>query len=69
MDTDDAADLVGSMPNEQQQEVLSHMEDLEQAGDIVDLLHYDEDSAGGLMGKEASESQRELDRPHLPTRT
>ena len=27
MDTDDAADLVGSMPNEQQQEVLSHMED------------------------------------------
>ena len=52
MDTDDAADLVGSMPNEQQQEVLSHMEDLEQAGDIVDLLHYDEDSAGGLMGKE-----------------
>lgn len=52
MDSDDAADLVGSMPNEQQQEVLSHMEDLEQAGDIVDLLHYDEDSAGGLMGKE-----------------
>jgi len=32
--------------------VLSHMEDLEQAGDIVDLLHYDEDTAGGLMAKE-----------------
>ena len=40
------------MPNEQQHEVLSHMEDLEQAGDIVDLLHYDEDTAGGLMAKE-----------------
>lgn len=52
MDSDDAADLVGSMPNEQQHEVLSHMEDLEQAGDIVDLLHYDEDTAGGLMAKE-----------------
>lgn len=52
MDSDDAADLVGSMSNEQQQEVLSHMEDLEQAGDIVDLLLYDEDSAGGLMAKE-----------------
>ncbi len=52
MESDDAADLVGSMPNEQQHEVLSHMEDLEQAGDIVDLLHYDEDSAGGLMAKE-----------------
>ena len=32
--------------------LLSHMEDLEQAGDIVDLLHYDEDTAGGLMAKE-----------------
>lgn len=52
MDSDDAADLVGSMPNEQQHEVLSHMEDLEQAGDIVDLLHYDEDTAGGVMAKE-----------------
>lgn len=52
MESDDAADLVGSMSNEQQREVLSHMEDLEQAGDIVDLLHYDEDTAGGLMAKE-----------------
>lgn len=52
MDSDDAADLVGSMPNEQQHEVLSHMEDIEQASDIVDLLHYDEDTAGGLMAKE-----------------
>lgn len=52
MESDDAADLVGSMPNEQQHEILSHLEDLEQAGDIVDLLHYDEDTAGGLMGKE-----------------
>lgn len=52
MDSDDAADLVASMPDEQQHEVLSHMEDTEQAGDIVDLLHYNEDTAGGLMAKE-----------------
>ena len=52
MDSDDAADLVSSMPNEQQHEVLSHLEDMEQAGDIVDLLHYDDDTAGGLMAKE-----------------
>ncbi len=52
MDSDDAADLVSSMTNEQQHEVLAHMEDLEQAGDIVDLLHYDDDTAGGLMAKE-----------------
>ncbi|MGL5684044.1 MAG: magnesium transporter [Marinifilaceae bacterium] len=52
MESDDAADLVGILSNEKQTEVLSHMEDIEQAGDIVDLLHYDEDTAGGLMGKE-----------------
>lgn len=52
MESDDAADLVGSMPDEQQHEVLSHIEDIEQAGDIVDLLNYDEDTAGGLMAKE-----------------
>lgn len=52
MESDDAADLVGSLSDEQQHEVLSHMDDLEQAGDIVDLLHYDEDTAGGLMAKE-----------------
>jgi magnesium transporter len=28
------------------------MEDIEHAGDIVDLLAFDEDTAGGLMGKE-----------------
>lgn len=52
MESDDAADVVGSLSDEQQHEVLSHMDDLEQAGDIVDLLHYDEDTAGGLMAKE-----------------
>ncbi|GHV67519.1 magnesium transporter MgtE [Bacteroidia bacterium] len=52
METDDAADIIGSMSDEQRDEVLSHIDDVEQAGDIVDLLHYDEDSAGGLMAKE-----------------
>ena len=32
--------------------MLSHIKDIEQAGDIVDLLKYDEDTAGGLMGTE-----------------
>lgn len=52
MESDDAADIVGSLPDEQQHEILSHIDDVEQAGDIVDLLHYDEDTAGGLMAKE-----------------
>jgi magnesium transporter len=52
LDSDDAADVIGEFSEEKQEEVLSHINDLEQAGDIVDLLHYDEDSAGGLMAKE-----------------
>lgn len=52
MDSDDAADVIGGLPDEQQEEILSHIDDIEQAGDIVDLLHYDEDTAGGLMAKE-----------------
>ncbi len=52
MDTDDAVDIIREMDEEKQEEVLSHIEDIEQAGDIVDLLKYDEDTAGGLMGTE-----------------
>ncbi len=50
MDTDDAVDLMRRLDEDKQEEVLSHIEDIEQAGDIVDLLKYDEDTAGGLMG-------------------
>jgi len=52
MDSDDAADIIGDLSEEKKQEVLLHLDDVEQAGDIVDLLAYDEDSAGGLMAKE-----------------
>jgi magnesium transporter len=52
MDTDDAADVLGELSNDLKEEVLSQMEDIEHAGDIVDLLAFDEDTAGGLMGKE-----------------
>ncbi|PWE01068.1 magnesium transporter [Marinilabilia rubra] len=52
MDSDDAADVISEFDSERQQEVLSHIEDVNVAGDIVDLLNYDEDSAGGLMAKE-----------------
>ena len=52
MDTDDAVEIIRDMDEEKQEEVLSHIKDIEQAGDIVDLLQYDEDTAGGLMGTE-----------------
>ncbi|HKL67096.1 MAG TPA: magnesium transporter [Bacteroidales bacterium] len=52
MDSDDAADVMGDLSEEKKQDILLHLDDLEQAGDIVDLLGYDEDTAGGLMAKE-----------------
>lgn len=52
MDSDDAADIIGELSEEKKEDVLLHIHDVERAGDIVDLLSYDENSAGGLMGKE-----------------
>lgn len=52
MDSDDAADVIGDLSEEKKEEILLHLDNLEQAGDIVDLLGYDENSAGGLMAKE-----------------
>jgi len=52
LDSDDAADILGELSDDKIQEVISHMDDDEAAEDIVELLNYDEDSAGGLMQKE-----------------
>ncbi len=52
LDTDDAADIINELPKELIQEVISEIEDRDHAKDIVDLLRYDDDSAGGLMAKE-----------------
>ncbi|MEE1897429.1 magnesium transporter [Flavobacterium rakeshii] len=52
LSTDDAADIIAELPQDRKEEVISELVDVEHAKDIVDLLRYDEDSAGGLMGKE-----------------
>jgi magnesium transporter len=52
LDTDDAADIVAELPKELIQQVISEITDRDHARDIVDLLRYDENSAGGLMAKE-----------------
>ena len=52
LDSDDAADLIGELPKDQIEEVISQIKDNEAAEDIVDLLNYDSDTAGGLMQKE-----------------
>jgi len=52
MESDDAADVMAELDEDLQDEVLQQLEDKEQAGDIADLLEYDEDTAGGIMAKE-----------------
>ncbi|QQS50138.1 MAG: magnesium transporter [Bacteroidota bacterium] len=52
LDSDDAADVLNELSDAKKTEILQSIEDAEQAGDIADLLNYDEDTAGGLMAKE-----------------
>lgn len=52
--SDEAADVLSELPDNIQDEVLRELEkdDAAQASDIVDLMKYDENTAGGLMQKE-----------------
>ncbi len=52
LDTDDAADIISELPHERVTEVISEIEDDDHAKDIVDLLRYEEGTAGSLMAKE-----------------
>ncbi len=52
MDTDDAADILNELSDEIAQQVIDQLQDEQHAEDIVDLLRYEENSAGGLMAKE-----------------
>ena len=52
MDANDAVDLIQELDEEDQEDIIKHIDDVEQAGDIVDLMQYDEDTAGGLMSTE-----------------
>ncbi len=52
IDSDDAADLISELPEKQQHEVMSLLDDQEQVSHIRQLMRYPEDSAGGIMAKE-----------------
>ena len=52
IDSDDAADILNEQPLAIREEVIALLKDREQARFILDLIHYDEDCAGGLMQKE-----------------
>jgi len=52
LETDDGADILYGLPVKQREQVISAMLNEDKAKNIVELLHYDEDVAGGLMAKE-----------------
>ncbi len=52
MDSDDAVDILNEQPIRRREEVIARLTDREQSKYIKDLLHYEEDVAGGLMAKE-----------------
>ena len=52
LETNDAADIIAELSQDLKAEVISELQDVEHAKDIVDLLRYAEDTAGGIMHKE-----------------
>lgn len=52
MDTDDAVDIISLLSEEKKHDVLSHVNDLNLAKDLADLLTHAEGTAGALMATE-----------------
>ncbi|MTI20857.1 magnesium transporter [Fulvivirga sp. RKSG066] len=52
LDSDDAVDILNELPVKDREEVIAGLENEEKEANILDLLRYEEDVAGGLMAKE-----------------
>ena len=52
IDSDDAVDILHQQGVKFREEVIALIKNQEKANDIIDLLHYKDDCAGGLMAKE-----------------
>jgi magnesium transporter len=52
LDSDDAVDIINELPLKDREEVIASLDNREKADNILDLLRYEEDVAGGLMAKE-----------------
>jgi Mg/Co/Ni transporter MgtE len=59
MSPDEAADVLGDLPKDQAEDLLSRMEGDEQT-EVAELLTYEDDSAGGLMTTEFVTLPRDL---------
>lgn len=52
VDSDDAADILNEQPLRTREEVIGFLNNKEKASNILDLLRYEEHTAGALMAKE-----------------
>jgi len=52
LDSDDAVDILNELPVKEREEVIAGLDNEEKEANILDLLRYEEDVAGGLMAKE-----------------
>lgn len=52
LDSDDGADIINELPIKIREEVIEGIENEQKAANVLELLRYDEDCAGGLMAKE-----------------
>lgn len=52
MDSDDGADILNLLSEKDREEVISEFQDRIKSEQILELLRYEEDTAGGIMAKE-----------------
>ncbi|AWW29973.1 magnesium transporter [Echinicola strongylocentroti] len=52
IESDDAVDILHQLVVKDREDVISHLQEKEKAGHIMELLRYEEGSAGALMAKE-----------------
>ncbi len=52
LDSDDAVDILNELPVKEREEVIAGLDNQEKEANILDLLRYEDDIAGGLMAKE-----------------
>ncbi|PZX54781.1 magnesium transporter [Algoriphagus chordae] len=52
MDSDDGADILNLFLEREREDIISHFQDKVKSDQILELLRYDQDTAGGIMAKE-----------------
>ncbi|PZX53831.1 magnesium transporter [Algoriphagus ratkowskyi] len=52
MDSDDGADILNLFLEREREDIISHFQDKLKSDQVLELLRYDEDTAGGIMAKE-----------------